>query len=197
MHWVHVHSVLIHFKFCPESGVRSFSSGRCETTTTPFSLPNFQTFKSQKESRRKTLFARKTPAGRKKRKFDDESTWKWWRRGMWTNEEKPCPWRFHQQHLPKIFSRFIHSQSEYKLAFKDGSEAKHIPGIGPNRLFTLRRYKGESRLGYGPITLFLRPEGGIFKELRRSVDEDDDLLCDSAKSATKDSSDDEDFTKSD
>ena len=72
MHWVHVHSVLIHFKFCPESGVRSFSSGRCETTTTPFSLPNFQTFKSQKESRRKTLFARKTPAGRKKRKFDDE-----------------------------------------------------------------------------------------------------------------------------
>lgn len=52
-------------------------------------------------------------------------------------------------------------------------------------------------MGYGPITLFLRPEGGIFKELRRSVDEDDDLLCDSAKSATKDSSDDEDFTKSD
>lgn len=39
---------------------------------TPFSLPNFQTFKSQKESRRKTLFARKTTAGRKKRKFHDE-----------------------------------------------------------------------------------------------------------------------------
>ena len=37
-----------------------------------FSLPNFQTFKSQKESRRKTLFACKKPAGRKKRKFDDE-----------------------------------------------------------------------------------------------------------------------------
>ena len=74
MHWVHVHSVLIHFKFCPKCGVkvRSFSRGRCETTTTPFSLPNFQTFKSQKESRRKTLFARKTPAGRKKRKFHDE-----------------------------------------------------------------------------------------------------------------------------
>ena len=96
-----------------------------------------------------------------------------------------------------INSRYIHSQSEYKLAFKDGSDAKHIPGIGPKRLFTLRRYKGESRLGYGPITLFLRPEGGIFKELRRYVDEDDDLLCDGAKSATKDSSDDEDFTKSD
>ena len=74
MYWVHVHSVFIHFKFCPKCGVkvRSFSSGLCETTTTPFSLPNFQTLKSQKESRRKTLFARKTPAGRKKRKFDDE-----------------------------------------------------------------------------------------------------------------------------
>ncbi|CAH3013829.1 unnamed protein product [Porites evermanni] len=88
------------------------------------------------------------------------------------------------------------SAEDFRLA-ADGSDAKHIPGIGPKRLFTLRRYKGESRLGYGPITLFLRPEGGIFKELRRSVDEDDDLLCDSAKSATKDSSDDEDFTKSD
>ena len=61
----------------------------------------------------------------------------------------------------------------------------------------MRRYKGESGFGYGPITLLVRPEGGIFKELRRYVDEDDDLLCDGVKSASKDSSDDEDFTKSD
>ena len=60
-------------KFCPKCGVkvRIFPTGRCETTTTPFSLPNFHTFKSQKESERKTFFARKTHAGHKKRKVDD------------------------------------------------------------------------------------------------------------------------------
>ena len=62
------------FKFCPKCGVkvRTFPTGRCETTTTPFSLPNFHTFKSQKESERKTFFARKAHAGHKKRKVDDE-----------------------------------------------------------------------------------------------------------------------------
>ena len=89
-------------------------------------------------------------------------------------------------------SRFIHSQSEYFLAFKDGSEVKHIPGVGPKELFTLRRYKEESGFGYARITLYLLPEGDIFEDLRRYVDEEDDLLCDGA---SKDSSDDEDFIK--
>ena len=63
------------YKFCPKWGVkvRTFPTGRCETTTAPFSLPNFHTFKSQKESERKTFFARiKAHAGHKKRKVDDE-----------------------------------------------------------------------------------------------------------------------------
>ncbi|CAH3116465.1 unnamed protein product [Porites lobata] len=89
-------------------------------------------------------------------------------------------------------SRFIHSQSEYILAFKDGSEVKHIPGVGPEEPFTLRRYKEESGFGYARITLYLLPEGDIFEDLRRYVEEEDDLLCDGA---SKDSSDDEDFIK--
>ena len=62
------------FTFCPKCGVkvRTFPTGHCETTTIPFSLPNFHTFKSQKESERKTFFARKAHAGHKKRKVDDE-----------------------------------------------------------------------------------------------------------------------------
>ena len=62
------------FKFSLKCGVkvRTFPIGRCETTTTPFSLPNFHTLKSQKESERKTFFARKAHAGHNKRKVDDE-----------------------------------------------------------------------------------------------------------------------------
>ena len=97
-----------------------------------------------------------------------------------------------KKHTLFMNSRFIHSQSEYFLAFKDGSEVKHIPGVGPKELFTLKRYKEESGFGYARITLYLLPEGDIFEDLQRYVDEEDDLLCDGA---SKDSSDDEDFIK--
>ena len=56
----------------------------------------------------------------------------------------------------------------------------------------MRRYKEESGFGYARITLYLLPEGDIFENLRRYVDEEDNLLCDGA---SKDSSDDEDFIK--
>ena len=143
--------------------VRTFPTGRCETTTTPFSLPNFHTFTSQKESERKTFFARKAHAGHKKRKVDDEMV----TINMGVMKEKGVIKR--GETLPvkvpstasaedirlaavkkhTLFnSRFIHSQSEYILAFKDGSEVKHIPGVGPEEPFTLRRYKEESGFGY-------------------------------------------------
>ena len=50
----------------------------------------------------------------------------------------------------------------------------------------------ESGFGYARITLYLLNEGDIFEDLRRYVDEEDDLLCDGA---SKDASDDEDFIK--
>ena len=198
------------FKFCPKCGVkvRTYPSGRCETTTTPFSLPNFHTFKSQKESERKTFFARKPHAGHKKRKVDDEMV----TINVGVMKEKGVIKRGEtlplkvpstasaedirlaavKKHTLFMNSRFIHSQCEYFLAFKDGSEVKHIPGVGPEEPFTLRRYKEESGFGYARITLYLLPEGDIFEDLRRYVDEEDDLLCDGA---SKDSSDDEDFIK--
>ena len=55
----------------------------------------------------------------------------------------------------------------------------------------MRRYKEESGFGYARITLYLLPQGDIFEDLRRYVDEEDNLLCDGA---SKDSSDD-DFIK--
>ena len=197
------------FKFCPKCGVkvRTFPTGRCETTTTPFSLPNFHTFKSQKESERKTFFARKAHAGHKKRKVDDEMVTinvgvmkekGVIKRGETVPLKVPSTASAEDIRLAAVKkhtlfnSRFIHSQCEYILAFKDGSEVKHIPGVGPEEPFTLRRYKEESGFGYARITLYLLREGDIFEDLRRYVDEEDDLLCDGA---SKDSSDDEDFIK--
>ena len=197
------------FKFCPKCGVkvRTFPTARCETTTTPFSLPNFHTFKSQKESERKTFFARKAHAGHKKRKVDDEMVTinvgvmkekGVIKRGETLPLKVPSTASAEDIGLAAVKkhtlfnSRFIHSQAEHILAFKDGSEVKQIPGVGPEEPFTSRRYKEESGFGYARITLYLLPEGDIFEDLRRYVDEEDDLLCDGA---SKDSSDDEDFIK--
>ena len=134
------------FKFCPKCGVkvRTFPTGRCETTTTPFSLPNFHTFKSQKESERKTFFARKAHAGHKKREVKDEmvtiNVGVMKEKGVIKREETlplkvPSTASAEDIRLAAVKkhtlfnSRFIHSQSEYILAFKDGSEVKHIPGV--------------------------------------------------------------------
>ena len=129
-------------KFCPKCGVkvRIFPTGRCETTTTPFSLPNFHTFKSQKESERKTFFARKTHAGHKKRKVDDEMATinvgvtkdkGVIKRGETLPLKVPSTASAEDIRLAAVKkhtlfnSRFIHSQSEYILAFKEGSEVLH------------------------------------------------------------------------
>ncbi|KAJ7391379.1 hypothetical protein OS493_018422 [Desmophyllum pertusum] len=63
------------FKFCPKCGIKvrftsAASTADCESTPpAKFSLQNFQSFKSQKESERSSFFVRKQ-AGKKKRKVE-------------------------------------------------------------------------------------------------------------------------------
>lgn len=197
------------FKFCPKCGIKvrftsAASTADCESTPpAKFSLQNFQSFKSQKESERSSFFVRKQ-AGKKKRKVEDEIVTI--NVGVMTDKEtikrgETLPLKVSSTAPPEAirhaalkkhcsFNQRFNSETEYKLSFKDGSEVKHIPGIDPEEPFTLRRFKEESGFGYARITLYLLPQGDVFEELREYLDEKDDQLFGFASSG-----DDEDLIK--
>ena len=162
--------------FCPKCGVKIRHSS--ESTTAPVTrpsaapgLPNFQAFKSKKESERRSFFSSGKGKGQEREKVEEEmvaisfvvmkdvDTVK---RGETLSLKVPSTAT--TKHIIDValkklasFNQRFDQNERYTLIFKDGSEATHIPGTNQEEVFTLKRYKEESGFGYARITLYLLP----------------------------------------